>query len=423
MSTYIKNFFAAPQGDTSPNQTKDSKKSKKPKEKDIKDSLTSAGIMVYESMSSSLNVTTFIKELCAQLIPHITIPLLYLCGANFSVYLHLFWPLNSITIQNHISSILLYLVVFTYFMVPMMALNSEQERGNFSDFDAVRGSIIIPLLSIVLHRLCISLKYALLSDAEYQSINMYCKSFQASLLIQNQLQVINAWQVREDNELIKFEIAEASIKCGFDLSNQKFVVEDPASLGTMALSQYLNWKQFIFTAFNTNPNVKDYKTYNCDHILRKRSDGNYEISLMNVAFCIMKNVTTHAKISTKAKNFRKDDYYKAMRIVSLILIIIPYAFLAMYRVYSGWTMAYLGLSTVTTYLMFQYSFQFLGMLFLDANRRVEEAKLISDMMRVSDINLHHNIDGSLKKRSDIVVALKNAHAYHDVIDEEEGHEW
>jgi len=57
-----------------------------------------------------------------------------------------------------IMPLMVYLMVLSYYMMP------------YSDREAVRGAIWLPLLLFVQHKVVISLKYASLSETEYERV-------------------------------------------------------------------------------------------------------------------------------------------------------------------------------------------------------------------------------------------------------------
>jgi hypothetical protein len=162
-------------------------------------------------------------------------------------------------------TIITYLMIISYFGAP-------------SDvFEVMSGSIWIPLIYFLQHKLVVALKYASLSPSEYQRY-MSVHDIKTLQIYQKQLQLVYAWLFR-DESVLEFELAAAALRVGIKISDVHFILPNPTK-NPSAKSQIHYWHAYL-----RGRDLVDLSINETIGLEKRPLDGKYQISVYD--FCMV----------------------------------------------------------------------------------------------------------------------------------------
>lgn len=172
-----------------------------------------------DSVSLHFSAWRLIKHFAINCVPYLLLPFLPRSTWAPQQYYN---PYPLVVLLNHLAPIILATMLVACSMVPdRPAVGQVDPEGrSYSDLDVLGGAVWVPLLYFCLQRLMIGLKYASLSDSEYQ--RLMSADAATSLKYQMQLQLLSSWVSRGIRPLMRYEIAAASARVGLDIRQLAF---------------------------------------------------------------------------------------------------------------------------------------------------------------------------------------------------------
>lgn len=258
-----------------------------------------------------------------------------------------------------------YLMVALYFTMP------PEDRHMMANY------IWIPLLFFVVHRVVLSLKYAALSETEYERFNQ-CQDLKLSLDYIYQMQLFNGWFLMEP-EVLYFELGAASARMGERINNIHLVLPAPSS-GPSAFNQFLHWNAFVRGQnyiFHGSKPAPELKRLPC---------GNYAISVYDMCLAIIRGAQK-ADIVTPI-------VMRCVQVIVLAIILIAFVpvMVSCRRLRSPalaavflWTCAYV------TWVYGKVFFQLLYIATFDAVRQHKMVGMLHCMIRLTELSMHANL--------------------------------
>jgi hypothetical protein len=289
---------------------------------------------------------------------------------------------------------------------------------------------VVPLACVFVHRLVVAIKYASLSPSEYARYMSVPVTLHEHY--SKQLELLQSWDEIRNDKLVHFELQCAAARIGLELQQLFFTIENPEK-DAMALYMFLQWQALLLNR-STIRGLTSSPHPDIAEALKRSSNGDYRVNLDFAAMAILvwiegigvpepferpKNqsdnkprqptapaVAAHdlpnhlncvkAGASTEAgaanacrKHFpglEVYQYFSTVAIVSMALMPILFAAAKHWAVMKAspgtfWSMF---LASVIMYLVCYVTFKFQNLLLHDACRRVQEAHLLSELLRDQD---------------------------------------
>ncbi len=378
-------------------------------------------IFIYDSAAVCFHFPIFLKQMFINSVPFLACTLTRYCiktnwmAQGYDIYYlwkkkkwgaidaNFFCPLCMIT-----------LLLGVLFVPENVYLNAD---GSFEDVESllflVAGSMIMPLILYIMHRVSIATKYATLSKTEYSRF-MNCKSHKNVARYQEQMQLLSAWYDVRNEEVLLFEMQAAAVRVGLELRQVFFTIENP-NHSEEAAYLFMQWQAMLLGL----PSIKGLSHTepheNLVHIMKRDLEGNYRVFVDDAALGILRWIENIGVIdSTKgATNFLDDtleqslaainqflgntstkkfgsmaDSIEKFQLVILVTMsLIPFLFLfnplhhdktsslwLLFTFFLGFPGFKIGISAFKLNLV----------LLRDTGRRIYEAHILSEMMRTSD---------------------------------------
>lgn len=268
---------------------------------------------------------------------------------------------------NHFLTIVVYIMVISYFMSPTFAYNS------------MSGAVWIPLIYFIQHKLIVACKYASMSPSEYKRY-MSCHDESILEIYKRQLQLILAW-LNRDESVLEFELGAAAIRAGAKISEVYFVLPNPKQ-SVSAQSQIHYWHAFL-----RGREFVDFSIENTDGLVQ-RSDGRYQISVYDICTALVRRCDT--------SNFGESSNFYVISVFCVITIIIPFAIMIDDRsswpnkvedAYNHWMVLFYLTSTLINSTFGVVVYNLLYVAIFDVMRQLKLMEELSAFIRISDLAL------------------------------------
>ena len=174
-------------------------------------------VLIFENISTTFSLYIFVKQFFIQLLFPFFICFTNISNTGFGLR-------KPFEILHYLLPISLYLICFV--CIYSLGLNIYSS-----------GSLWITVMFYTLQKFQIAIKYACLSENEY---NKFMKaSYETSLIYNQQMMLISGWLHRSQS-VIDFELSAAALRCGIELSSLYFIIPNPNE-SVDKMSQFRNW--------------------------------------------------------------------------------------------------------------------------------------------------------------------------------------
>ncbi|KAJ1406639.1 hypothetical protein B484DRAFT_209024 [Ochromonadaceae sp. CCMP2298] len=267
------------------------------------------------------------------------------------------------TFYNVVTPLLLYLSLVSYMMSPS------------SDKALVSGAVWITLIYYIQHKLTIALKYASLSETEYDRFQG-CRDLSLAERFFLQIQLSRGWMER-DPHLVRFELGCAGSRIGAKINEIHFLIEPP-SAGPAARTQFAHWNALIrgnsTVQFNRKPAAE----------FVRQPDGSLCISVYDVALGIVRK--TDSQLHGTARAMEQLCMY-LFSFMNMALPLMKVAQETSPSDRSRWLYVFLGCSTVLNFVYFSTMAKLLYVGVWDTWQQWESVKFLHQLIRLSDLTL------------------------------------
>lgn len=176
---------------------------------------------------------------------------------------------------NILSPIMVYTMIGIYFA----ACSHDKELLNHS--------LWIPLIFFISHRMTIALKYATLSETEFQRY-IECTDEAVRADYATQMQLLTGWH-KMDADVLYFEIASASARIGERINHMHLIIR-PEFFSVAAQTQFRYWNAFLrghdYIQLDSKP-APELKLLPC---------GNYALSVYDLCLAIVRKANQEGTI-------------------------------------------------------------------------------------------------------------------------------
>jgi hypothetical protein len=165
-------------------------------------------------------------------------------------------------------------------------------------------------------------------------------------------------------------VAAAAARVGLDIRGLAFSVKDPGE-SAVAAREFDRWRAFLYNSTSTGLQGEE--------ALRKEPDGTYSASLLQCCLALLRRAVV------RTARFRRRVFLVILTF-SCVNTLIPLVSLARERtrISSPWSAVFYLSVTVVNLLFFTIDFSFLAVMVGDAAFRAAEARVLRDMLRVTD---------------------------------------
>lgn len=180
--------------------------------------------VIFDSLQTLFSIEIFLK----QILIHLFVPLF-----NWTTSAHA-QCLSVLTVSgflNLLVQLLVYLMIASYYC-------SKSSQTHFSS----NGAIWVPLITFLIHRIAIGLKYGCLSTSEYKKLMETTDKGLVAKFAQ-QLNMKSGWLARNE-DILEFEIVSSAMKIGINPHKLFFTIPSP-TLSADCVDQFYNWKSFL----------------------------------------------------------------------------------------------------------------------------------------------------------------------------------
>lgn len=251
----------------------------------------------YDLFLDKINFSLFIK----QLLIHVCFPLFnelsdskqfqYLKFDLSLAYFYELLPRISIII-----SVTIYIYVWFHF-----------NHGD-SYYDLIIGSIFTPLYIYILQKFLVALKWASLSNNEYNILISSNKQKVMNAFFQ-QFNLLSVWYNNRSNDIIEHEILDAAISVGAKLNSLYIRIENPEN-SDISCHNFLKYKALMLE----KPLEDIDLDIECSDMVLQE-DGDYIVSL----FCYLRQLTKYIDRQPKYKQFKTSHYWIKLAVVLLYI--------------------------------------------------------------------------------------------------------
>ncbi len=258
-----------------------------------------------------------------------------------------------------------------------------------SDQNLTGGSLWIPIMYFISHRLILSLKYGSLSPTEYKRFNA-CKNVELSKNYIIQMQIITGWTFI-DQAVLHFELGAAAARIGVKINEiyiripsvaQETIEEEEEVAKCTHSSQVRYWNAFV-----RGHELIDWDSKPAPE-LKKLPDGSYAISVYDVLLAVLRKCTAD-KVDPMV------PYVQYLVIfIAVIIIIISYV-----PVFQKWDevdsiplmIVFLIASTQVNWLCGRVFYFILYTAIVDVKRMLRVFRTLHYMIRLSDLMMDASI--------------------------------
>ena len=378
-------------------------------------------IFIYDSAAVCFHFPIFLKQMFINTVPFLALTLTrFVIKSNWTAQgydIFYLWKKKKwgAIDANFFCPLCMITLLFGVLFVPKdVYLNAD---GSFEDVESlfflVLGSMIMPQILYIMHRVSIATKYATLSKTEYSRF-MNCKSHKNVARYQGQMQLLSAWYDVRNEEVLLFEMQAAAVRVGLELRQVFFTIEAP-SHSEEAGYLFMQWQAMLLGL----PSIKGLSHTepheNLVHIMKRDLEGNYRVFVDDAALGILRWIENIGVVdSTKgATNFLDDTLEQSLAAINQFLgntSTKKFGSIAdsieKYQLFVIVTMGLIPFlflfnplhhdKTSSIWLLFTFFFGFPGfrigisafklnlVLLRDTGRRIYEAHILSEMMRTSD---------------------------------------
>lgn len=266
---------------------------------------------------------------------------------------------------NILPPLMTYLMVVLFFSIP-----SEDQH-------MMENYIWVPLLFFVVHRVVLSLKYATLSETEYERFNR-CPNAKLSVEYIYQMQLFSGWFLMEP-EVMYFELGAASARMGERINNIHLIIPGPTA-GACAFNQFLYWNAFVrgqAVVFHGTKPAPELKRLPC---------GNYAISVYDICLAIIRGSQKVDAITPSVMRFIQ------LVVMSVVLIGFVPIMVDAGKLRSPWLSAlFLWACAYVTWVYGKIFFTLLYIATFDAMRQAQMVGMLHCMIRLTELSMHANL--------------------------------
>mmetsp|Transcript_18139 Transcript_18139/g.40981 ORF Transcript_18139/g.40981 Transcript_18139/m.40981 type:complete len:613 (-) Transcript_18139:399-2237(-) len=313
---------------------------------------------------------------------------------------HLFFPLAFFWLNYKAQGFTLdprdpgfYINVFTptiaYMMMASFMLCSDADKVITS------GGVWVPLIYFIQHKLTVALKYASLSNTEYQKFQQN-KSLPLASEYNKQLMLLQGWFNR-DEQLLDFELGCAAARIGAKINEIFIHIPSPAASHD-AFKEFANWNallnnsktvQLSGIAIPESCTVRELFSH--APCLVPLVDGSYQISVCDLCRAIVHKAD--ATVTERGE-------FIPLGFLGLMLVVSWVKFLQNIATIEERTMMYYVFLVTSTVTLMGWGRVIVRLLYIavwDVNRGLSMVKYLHRMIRLTDLTLDTGV--SLSKAS------------------------
>lgn len=267
---------------------------------------------------------------------------------------------------NHIFPIMIYIMVCSYF-----ATDKENQ-------ETLGGAVYLPLILFLQHRFTVAIKYATLSDTEYQRF-IECDEEDILTLYQTQMQLITGW-LNRDEAVLEFELGAAAARVGATISDINFTIPPPIA-GSSESNQFQYWSTFMkgdeFVDTDSAP-AKE---------LKPLPNGDYAISVFDLCLVLIRRADNVYEHNDMLRVIILYTYTVINVLVPFMLIIANSDTIHV----DGWLVVFLICSSIINYQFGLVVYNLLYVSVFDVMRQLRMIMDLNELIRTSDVVLNSKI--------------------------------